>query len=132
MGQKVVWEFDDYAFQNVTTEAKSFISKCLIRVPEMRMSAADALKHPWLSASFTKARKNNNIKPSEMRATDKRLYSEEEEYIVASLVFRTFDEEEYESPEESDEEEDFQNAVYYNIDKLVEHRIISFHHLFSH
>jgi len=105
--QKVVWEFDDYAFQNVTTEAKSFISKCLIRVPEMRMSAADALKHPWLSASFTRARKNNNIKPSEMRATDKRLYSEEEEeYIVASLVLRTFDEEEYESPEESDEEED--------------------------
>ena len=31
---------------------------------------------------------------------------EEEEYGYPSLVFRTFDEEEYESPEESSEEED--------------------------
>lgn len=105
---KVRWEFDERTFENVTTEAKDFISKCFLRAPEMRMSAKEALKHPWLSASFSRARKNKNIKPIEMRSTDKRLLSEEEEeYIWASCVFRTFDEEEYESPDDdSDDEEE--------------------------
>eukprot|EP00112_Aurelia_sp_Birch-Aquarium-sp1_P007115 Seg1777.2 transcript_id=Seg1777.2/GoldUCD/mRNA.D3Y31 product=Obscurin protein_id=Seg1777.2/GoldUCD/D3Y31 len=105
--QKVVWEFDERTFERVTTEAKDFINKCLIRIPETRMTAAEALKHPWLSNSFARARKNAQINPTELRNTDKRLYSEEEEeYIWASLVFKTFDESEYESPEESDDEED--------------------------
>jgi len=105
--QRVVWQFDERTFERVTTEAKDFISKCLIRAPETRMTAKEALKHPWLSASFARARKNAQINPTELRNTDKRLYSEEEEeYIWASLVFKTFDESEYESPEESDDEED--------------------------
>ena len=32
--QKVKWEFDERTFERVTTEAKDFISKCLIRIPE--------------------------------------------------------------------------------------------------
>ena len=42
-----------------------------------------------------------------MMEIDQRLLEMEEEYYIdASLVFRTFDEEEYESPEESSEEEE--------------------------
>ncbi|XP_065051708.1 myosin light chain kinase, smooth muscle-like isoform X2 [Rhopilema esculentum] len=105
--QKVQWSFDEMSFERVTTEAKDFIKKCLLRVPEMRMTAAEALKHPWLSNTFARARKNSQINPTELKSTDKRLYSEEEEeYIWASLVFRTFDESEYESPESDEEDEE--------------------------
>jgi len=105
--QNVKWTFDEDSFERVTTEAKDFIKKCLLRVPEMRMTAEEALKHPWLSNTFARARKNSQINPTELKNTDKRLYSEEEEeYIWASLVFRTFDESEYESPEESDEDDE--------------------------
>merc|ERR1711962_301201 len=43
---------DDVAFiigelYEISSEAKDFIKKCLIRAPEMRMTAEDALKHPW-------------------------------------------------------------------------------------
>ena len=32
--QKVQWSFDEMSFERVTTEAKDFIKKCLLRVPE--------------------------------------------------------------------------------------------------
>jgi len=104
--QKAKWEFDEDAFASVTSEAKDFIKKCLLRAPEMRMNADDALKHKWLSKDYENNRKRSVIKCQDVMAeTDERLYGEEEEdYIEASLVFRTFDEEEYESPEESDDE----------------------------
>lgn len=105
--QKVKWEFDETAFERITTEAKDFIMKCLKRGAEMRMTSQAALDHPWLSNAFSRARKNSQIRPLELKNTDKRLYSEEEEeYIEASLVLRTFDESEYESPEESDDEDE--------------------------
>ena len=44
----------------------------------------------------------------QMKIKNKNFFviQEEEDYIEASLVFRTFEEEEYESPEESDDEEE--------------------------
>jgi len=43
----------------------------------------------------------------EMEETDARLLEEEsEDYVEASFVFRTFEEDEYESPEEESEEEE--------------------------
>jgi len=76
------------------------------------MSAAEALEHPWLSTSteMTTKRKKISLLQSAldtMESTDERLLSEEEEdYVEASFVFRTFEEEEYESPEESESDED--------------------------
>ena len=32
--QNVKWTFDEDSFERVTTEAKDFIKKCLLRVPE--------------------------------------------------------------------------------------------------
>lgn len=98
------------AFDEISTEAKEFIKKNLIRAPESRMTAADALKHPWLSNDLMPKRKKcplTTLALETMAETDERLLSEEEEdYVDASFVFRTFLEEEYESPEEEDEDEE--------------------------
>jgi len=106
--QYVKYQFDPDAFASVSSEAKDFIKKCLIRAPEMRMTAADALKHPWLSDSYQPNRKNVSIDAQDVMAeTDARLLSEEEEeYVFASFVLRTFEEEEFESPDEESDEED--------------------------
>jgi len=106
--QGVKYTFCD-AFDEISSEAKDFIKKCLLRAPEMRMTAEDALKHPWLSSEMTSKRKAISLLQTAldtMEETDARLLSEEEEdYVEASFVFRTFEEEEYESPEEESDEE---------------------------
>merc|ERR1712168_422374 len=89
--QGVKYQFCE-AFDEISTEAKDFIKKCLLRAPEMtsKRKAISLLQ----SALDT------------MEETDARLLSEEEEdYVEASFVFRTFEEEEYESPEEESDEE---------------------------
>uniref|UniRef100_A0A670Z832 Myosin light chain kinase family member 4 n=1 Tax=Pseudonaja textilis TaxID=8673 RepID=A0A670Z832_PSETE len=43
------WDFEEEEFQNVSEEAKDFISKLLIKEKCWRISAGAALKHPWLS-----------------------------------------------------------------------------------
>jgi len=106
--QKVQWSFDESAFENVSKEAKDFIKKCLIRAPENRLTAKTALQHEWLSEGLATKRKQktlNQVKDAILE-TDARLLSEEtEEYVEASFVFRTFEEEEFESPEEDSDEE---------------------------
>lgn len=105
--EKVQYSMDD-GFESISKEAQDFIKKIFKRGPEMRLTAAKALEHPWLSDERASIRKNSKIVVQDTIAeTDSRLYSEEEEeYIDASLMFRTFEEEEYESPEDSDDEED--------------------------
>merc|ERR1719153_827393 len=106
--QSVKYTFNE-EFDNSSSEAKNFIKKCLIRAPEMRMTAGDALKHKWLSDDYQAERKNRKLSSlaiNTMEETDGRLLSEEEEdYVEASFVFRTFEEEEYDSPEESSDED---------------------------
>uniref|UniRef100_A0A452IS72 Protein kinase domain-containing protein n=1 Tax=Gopherus agassizii TaxID=38772 RepID=A0A452IS72_9SAUR len=43
------WDFENEEFQDVSEEAKDFLSKLLIKEKSWRMSATSALKHPWLS-----------------------------------------------------------------------------------
>ncbi|XP_033848838.1 myosin light chain kinase 2, skeletal/cardiac muscle isoform X2 [Acipenser ruthenus] len=43
------WDFEGEEFGNISEEAKDFISKLLIKNKCWRISAAEALKHPWLS-----------------------------------------------------------------------------------
>lgn len=92
----------------VSAQAKDFIKKIFKRGPEMRMTAAAALDHEWLSLGKQASRKDTKIpRQDAIGETDTRLFSEEEEdYIEASLVFKTFEEEEFVSPEESSDEED--------------------------
>lgn len=72
------------------------------------MTATQALQHKWLADDNQSKRKNVTISAQDvMVETDTRLYSEEEEdYVECSLVLRTFEEEEYESPEEESDEEE--------------------------
>merc|ERR1712200_14646 len=104
---KVKWAFDPDAFASVTSEAKDFISKCFIKATEMRMTAKQALEHTWLSEDYADVRKKSTLDIKDVLSeTDERLYSEEEEdYVWGSFELRTFAEEEFISPEDSDEEE---------------------------
>nr|XP_025036739.1 myosin light chain kinase family member 4 isoform X2 [Pelodiscus sinensis] len=43
------WDLENEEFQDVSEEAKDFLSKLLIKEKSWRMSATAALKHPWLS-----------------------------------------------------------------------------------
>ncbi|XP_012320296.2 myosin light chain kinase family member 4 isoform X4 [Aotus nancymaae] len=43
------WDLEDEEFQHISDEAKEFISKLLIKEKSWRISASEALKHPWLS-----------------------------------------------------------------------------------
>jgi len=106
--QNVKWQFDGNAFASISSEARDFIKKLFVRIPENRLTAENALKHKWLSKEYEATRKNSKLSCQDtMIETDERLIEEEEEeYIEASCVFRTFDEEEYKSPEVSDDDEE--------------------------
>ncbi|KAM6184877.1 myosin light chain kinase family member 4 [Rhynchocyon petersi] len=43
------WDLEDEEFHDVSEEAREFISKLLIKEKSWRISASEALKHPWLS-----------------------------------------------------------------------------------
>ncbi|KAM5267942.1 myosin light chain kinase family member 4 isoform 3-T3 [Hipposideros larvatus] len=43
------WDLEEEEFQDISEEAKEFISKLLIKEKSWRISASEALKHPWLS-----------------------------------------------------------------------------------
>ncbi|VCW77912.1 unnamed protein product [Gulo gulo] len=43
------WDLEDEEFQDTSDEAREFISKLLIKEKSWRISASEALKHPWLS-----------------------------------------------------------------------------------
>ncbi|XP_030582638.1 myosin light chain kinase 3 isoform X1 [Archocentrus centrarchus] len=43
------WNFEEVEFKDVSDEAKDFITRLLVKSKSWRMSAAESLKHPWLS-----------------------------------------------------------------------------------
>ncbi|XP_023567842.1 myosin light chain kinase family member 4 isoform X2 [Octodon degus] len=50
------WDLEDEEFQDISDEAREFISKLLIKEKSWRISASEALKHPWLSSHELHAR----------------------------------------------------------------------------
>ncbi|XP_073164568.1 myosin light chain kinase 3 [Lepidochelys kempii] len=52
------WDFDAEAFEQLSEEAKDFISKLLVKEKSCRMSAAQCLKHEWLNDLPGKAKKS--------------------------------------------------------------------------
>jgi len=110
--QTVTYEFDEDAFTNVSTEAKDFIKSLFIRIPENRLTAKTALQHKWLQNDLESKRKNidrTSVKDTMSKTTERLLREEKEEYVEASWVFRTFEEEEYVSPDDESDEEDAVN-----------------------
>lgn len=43
------WNFEEEEFTDVSEEAKDFITRLLVKSKSWRMSAAESLRHPWLS-----------------------------------------------------------------------------------
>mmetsp|Transcript_9900 Transcript_9900/g.14600 ORF Transcript_9900/g.14600 Transcript_9900/m.14600 type:complete len:505 (-) Transcript_9900:131-1645(-) len=48
------YEFDVDEFAGVSDEARDLIAKMLVTDPDQRMTAAEALKHPWLKVDSTR------------------------------------------------------------------------------
>ncbi|XP_061863709.1 myosin light chain kinase 3 isoform X2 [Colius striatus] len=53
------WDFDAEAFEQLSEEAKDFISRLLVKEKSCRMSATQCLKHEWLNNLPAKAKKSN-------------------------------------------------------------------------
>ncbi|NWU64029.1 MYLK3 kinase, partial [Pterocles burchelli] len=51
------WDFDAEAFEQLSEEAKDFISRLLVKEKSYRMSATQCLKHEWLNNLPAKAKK---------------------------------------------------------------------------
>ncbi|NXP28242.1 MYLK3 kinase, partial [Scytalopus superciliaris] len=52
------WDFDAEAFEQLSEEAKDFISRLLVKEKSCRMSATQCLKHEWLNNLPAKAEKS--------------------------------------------------------------------------
>ncbi|XP_071612922.1 myosin light chain kinase 3 isoform X1 [Heliangelus exortis] len=52
------WDFDAEAFEQLSEEAKDFISRLLVKEKSYRMSATQCLKHEWLSDLPARAKKS--------------------------------------------------------------------------
>ncbi|NWH86481.1 MYLK3 kinase, partial [Aegithalos caudatus] len=52
------WDFDAEAFEQLSEDAKDFISRLLVKEKSCRMSATQCLKHQWLSDLPAKAHKS--------------------------------------------------------------------------
>ncbi|XP_053934618.1 myosin light chain kinase 3 isoform X2 [Cuculus canorus] len=52
------WDFDAEAFEQLSEEAKDFISRLLVKEKSCRMSATQCLKHEWLNNLPDKAKKS--------------------------------------------------------------------------
>ncbi|KFP85881.1 Myosin light chain kinase 3, partial [Acanthisitta chloris] len=52
------WDFDAEAFEQLSEEAKDFISRLLVKEKSCRMSATQCLKHEWLINLPAKAKQS--------------------------------------------------------------------------
>ena len=103
--QMVKYSFDESALSSLM---KQFIKNCLKRAAEHRLTVLNALNDKFLTRN---AEGCNRLRTQDLlRETKDRLLSEEsEEYVTGSFVFRTFEEEEYDSPEEWSDDDDDDN-----------------------
>ncbi|XP_070808947.1 myosin light chain kinase 3 isoform X1 [Pituophis catenifer annectens] len=60
------WDFDAEAFEQVSEEAKDFVSRLLIKEKSGRISAANCLKHEWLTNLSAKAKRSKVRLKSQM------------------------------------------------------------------
>lgn len=61
------WDFDAEAFENVSEEAKDFISRLLLSAKCSRLSASGCMKHSWLNNLEEKAKRHRVRLKSQMR-----------------------------------------------------------------
>ncbi|XP_036439788.1 myosin light chain kinase 3 [Colossoma macropomum] len=61
------WDFDAEAFENVSEEAKDFISRLLVPAKCSRLSASGCMKHSWLNNLEEKAKRHRVRLKSQLR-----------------------------------------------------------------
>ncbi|XP_069507101.1 myosin light chain kinase 2, skeletal/cardiac muscle isoform X2 [Ambystoma mexicanum] len=59
-------DFNEEPFENVSDEAKDFISNLLVREKSGRLSAGQCLRHPWLNDLAEKAKRCNRLLKSQI------------------------------------------------------------------
>mmetsp|Transcript_6824 Transcript_6824/g.12281 ORF Transcript_6824/g.12281 Transcript_6824/m.12281 type:complete len:121 (-) Transcript_6824:690-1052(-) len=59
-------EFPDKYWKEVTEDAKDFIRGLLMKDPDLRLSATDALEHPWITKVGPSTIRNLNMHLSEL------------------------------------------------------------------
>lgn len=59
---KMAWDFDDPVFDEVTHEAKDFISRILLKDSRKRMSVGECQKHSWLRVKSKKKLETQRLK----------------------------------------------------------------------
>lgn len=101
-------DFSDAHWKRHSDTIKKFIGALVVKNPDKRMTSAQALENEWLGFAEAKRRKQIQIDNKKLRELKAALDELDDEPISASCVMRTFNDEEYESPEseEEDSEED--------------------------
>ncbi|XP_068193291.1 myosin light chain kinase, smooth muscle isoform X2 [Antennarius striatus] len=61
------WEFDEESFDEITDEAKNFISSLLNKNTRRRMSCEEALAHPWMAAFDSGDLETKNLSKEKMK-----------------------------------------------------------------
>jgi serine/threonine protein kinase len=61
------YEFDEESFGGVSEEAKDLVAKMLVTDPDKRISAGEALRHPWL------VQENSRLSMIKLGGTSQRL-----------------------------------------------------------
>uniref|UniRef100_H3D2B2 Myosin, light chain kinase 5 n=1 Tax=Tetraodon nigroviridis TaxID=99883 RepID=H3D2B2_TETNG len=61
------WEFDEESFEEITQEAKDFISSLVIKETRKRMTCKQALAHPWMAAFDSGKLETKNLSKEKMK-----------------------------------------------------------------
>uniref|UniRef100_A0A8C8R923 Protein kinase domain-containing protein n=1 Tax=Pelusios castaneus TaxID=367368 RepID=A0A8C8R923_9SAUR len=73
------YNFDDEAFKDISTEAMDFIDRLLVKERKGRMTAIEALNHPWLKQKTEKISTKTNVQKTiskcRMPRRPKRIWS---------------------------------------------------------
>ncbi|KXJ28016.1 Death-associated protein kinase 3 [Exaiptasia diaphana] len=101
----VDYEMPADKFAKASDDAKALVKSLITKIPEKRPNATKVLDGEWLGSGNAQKRKTTDIPSSKFKELNQTLTDEDkEEAVDASGVLRSFDEEEYESPEEEEEE----------------------------
>lgn len=64
---KAIYDFDDESFDPISSEAKEFISKLLIKDPKRRLNPSDCLDHKWLAKTPAKRGKMTQLSKTKLK-----------------------------------------------------------------
>lgn len=65
--RNINYNFNDVVWRDISAEAKDLISKLLVKEPEKRFTAAQALQHPWCLGGKLDKPNSRGRRPSEVR-----------------------------------------------------------------